>query len=89
MGASVCFICNFQLYEVVQEQSEKCVRLDSIDQIRSHIEDAQQTAIVEQHLKRYIVLCIISNNNLYSVFTLGRAHKLTYGQWKVKSLSIH
>ena len=82
-------IYHFQLYEVVQEQSEKCIRLDSFDQIRSHIEDAQQTAIVEQHLKRFLVLCIISNDSLYSAFILGRAHKSTYGQWKVKSLSIH
>lgn len=33
--------------------SEKCIRLNSIDQIRSHIEHAQQTALVEQYLKRY------------------------------------
>jgi len=35
---------------------DKSVRLNSIDLIKGHIKDAQQTAIAEQHLRRFFVL---------------------------------
>jgi len=74
------------LYEVVQDQSEKCIRLDCIDQIRSHIEDAQQTAIVEQHLKKYINITLpcVTFNMLY-MFSVHPGESTQINLWTTES----